>query len=153
MQIVYDTAARTFNIDTSAPRPFGDSIEARINRHGQVVPFSGLSFGISITRNGGDPVEQVFPPQGVVYRETDQDILTAWRADWLPGETVEISVWMENGGSRVDGSASFVAPYPPKPFASWVWSGSSWAAPVPYPDDGGEYEWDEASTSWMSEGA
>lgn len=153
MQIVYDTASRTFSIDTSAPRPFGDSIEARIDRHGRVVPFSGLSFGISIARNGGEPVKKSFPASGVVYRETDQDILTAWRAEWLPGETVEVFVWLENGGSRVEGSAVFVAPYPLKPFESWVWSGASWAAPVPYPDDGGDHEWHEASLSWVSEGA
>lgn len=39
---------------------------------------------------------------------------------------------------------------PPRPYASWVLNDQSylWAAPVAYPDDGQEYLWDEATTSW-----
>jgi hypothetical protein len=40
---------------------------------------------------------------------------------------------------------------PPKPFASWLLNEETclWAAPVPYPTDGGEYVWDENTTSWQ----
>ncbi len=40
---------------------------------------------------------------------------------------------------------------PPKPFESWVLDEATclWAAPVQYPTDGGEYTWDEDSTSWV----
>lgn len=40
---------------------------------------------------------------------------------------------------------------PPKPFESWVLNEDTclWNAPVPYPDDGKLYLWDEASASWM----
>jgi hypothetical protein len=40
---------------------------------------------------------------------------------------------------------------PPKPFPSWVLDETTcgWAAPVPYPDDGGRYWWDEDATSWV----
>ncbi len=39
---------------------------------------------------------------------------------------------------------------PPKPFASWLLDEMTckWQAPVPMPDDGGIYAWDEASVSW-----
>jgi hypothetical protein len=41
---------------------------------------------------------------------------------------------------------------PPKPFASWVLNEDTclWDAPVPYPDDGGMYQWDEAAVSWVA---
>ena len=41
---------------------------------------------------------------------------------------------------------------PPKPFASWVLNEDTclWNAPVAYPDDGGSYTWDEATTSWVA---
>ena len=41
---------------------------------------------------------------------------------------------------------------PPQPFASWLLNEDSclWNAPVPYPDDGGLYQWDEDSLSWIS---
>jgi hypothetical protein len=41
---------------------------------------------------------------------------------------------------------------PPKPFASWVLNEDTclWDAPVAYPTDGGKYQWDEATTSWVA---
>ena len=40
---------------------------------------------------------------------------------------------------------------PPQPFPSWTLNESTclWDAPVPYPDDGKQYEWDEATQSWL----
>ena len=39
---------------------------------------------------------------------------------------------------------------PPKPYPSWVLNEFSclWEAPVPYPNDGGVYEWDELNKNW-----
>lgn len=41
---------------------------------------------------------------------------------------------------------------PAKPCPSWVLDESTcrWKAPVPYPNDGGRYVWDEASLSWVT---
>jgi hypothetical protein len=41
--------------------------------------------------------------------------------------------------------------YAPQPYPSWhidhtVWR---WFAPVPYPDDGKDYRWDEPTLSWV----
>ena len=43
----------------------------------------------------------------------------------------------------------------PKPYASWLLNEDSclWNAPVPYPDDGERYRWDEATLSWISNDA
>ena len=40
---------------------------------------------------------------------------------------------------------------PPKPFASWVLNEDTchWDAPVPRPNDGGQYTWDETTISWV----
>jgi len=39
---------------------------------------------------------------------------------------------------------------PLKPYASWVLNENSchWDAPVSYPNDGKDYKWNEATTSW-----
>jgi hypothetical protein len=39
----------------------------------------------------------------------------------------------------------------PKPYPSWVLNTSNyeWEAPVPYPEDGHEYKWDEETQSWV----
>lgn len=40
---------------------------------------------------------------------------------------------------------------PPKPFPSWVLNEDTclWGAPVPYPQDGKRYQWDEAALNWV----
>tara|TARA_R110000803_G_scaffold60121_1_gene119195 strand:+ start:566 stop:910 length:345 start_codon:yes stop_codon:yes gene_type:complete len=39
---------------------------------------------------------------------------------------------------------------PPKPYKSWILNETTcqWEAPVDYPTDGQEYEWNETTTSW-----
>jgi hypothetical protein len=41
--------------------------------------------------------------------------------------------------------------YAPQPYPSWILNTSTflWEAPVPYPTDGGNYVWDEATLSWV----
>ena len=40
---------------------------------------------------------------------------------------------------------------PPKPYASWTLSDDTclWDAPTPMPTEGGPYDWDESTTSWV----
>ena len=40
---------------------------------------------------------------------------------------------------------------PPKPFASWLLNTTTglWEPPIPYPNEGKFYEWDEATQSWV----
>lgn len=37
----------------------------------------------------------------------------------------------------------------PQPYPSWVRNGSTWQAPLPYPTDGKDYYWDEATVNWI----
>jgi hypothetical protein len=41
--------------------------------------------------------------------------------------------------------------YAPQPFPSWTISAPTWlwTAPIPYPSDGGLYEWNETTLSWV----
>ena len=51
--------------------------------------------------------------------------------------------------------------YARQPYPSWVWNSFdfTWSSPVPYPEDAGtgeppkRYSWDEATTSWVEQGA
>ena len=40
---------------------------------------------------------------------------------------------------------------PPQPYPSWLLDTETclWVPPVPYPNDGKTYEWDEATRSWV----
>ena len=41
---------------------------------------------------------------------------------------------------------------PPRPYASWLLDEDTclWGAPVPYPEDGERYTWDEDQQQWVS---
>jgi hypothetical protein len=41
--------------------------------------------------------------------------------------------------------------YARQPYPSWIWDPETltWSAPVPYPDDGNNYYWDENTLSWV----
>lgn len=51
------------------------------------------------------------------------------------------------GYSYDSGRDAFI---PPQPYPSWLLNDESclWEAPVPYPADGGPYQWDEATQAW-----
>jgi hypothetical protein len=49
-------------------------------------------------------------------------------------------------GYKYDGTGF----YPPQPYNSWTLNSSTylWEAPVAYPDDGNDYEWNEEAQTW-----
>ena len=149
MKITYDVALRSFSFDGATSEPYGANLTASLNRHGQVIAFAGLSFGVAVRRNGVEALNVSFPPGSVVYRSTDQDALLAVRVAWLPDEVIAVSVWMTNNGATVEGAHSFTVPRPVAPYPSWVWGAGAWEPPLPYPGDGQAYDWDEASGLWV----
>ena len=89
-----------------------------LNRYGQTVLFSGLRFGVTVTRGDGSQEAHVFPPQGVECRRTDQDLLTTVMVRWRPDEQITVDAWIENGGVRVEGQHTLTVPRPPQPHPS-----------------------------------
>ena len=51
------------------------------------------------------------------------------------------------GGKYNESKNAFISP---QPFASWILNETTcnWEAPVAKPDDGQEYKWNEATTTW-----
>lgn len=85
--------------------------------------------------------------------------------DSSPGEWIQTS-YNTRGGVHVNGGTPLRKNYagigytydtqrdafiPPKPFASWVLNDNTclWDAPVPHPNDGKRYVWDEQTTNWV----
>ena len=113
-----------------------------------VVKFESLSFGFTLSHNGETIDSQQWPPEGVHYRRTDQEYIVAHRLKFQPETEYVLYMWAENAGIRAERSHTFTTPRPAQPYASWIWDGTQWNAPVPYPGDGGEYEWNELSGEW-----
>jgi len=70
-----------------------------------------------------------------------------------PSEDQSKALRKNYAGVGVTYDATKDAFIPPQPFASWTLNEDSclWEAPVPYPDDGNLYRWDEDTTSWIQE--
>lgn len=108
-----------------------------------------LKFGWTVKVNGDETASLSWPPDAVVIRELSTARVFPYRVDAAPDDDVTLLVWASNGGSPVDGEATFVVPRPDQPYPSWVWVDGQWKAPVPYPDDGGDYMWDEDVQGWV----
>lgn len=66
--------------------------------------------------------------------------------DYAPAPyEVEVTDAAWVGGDYVSGMF-----YPPQPFPSWTRGEGEWVAPVPMPDDGERYEWNEDAQEWQA---
>jgi len=66
-----------------------------------------------------------------------------WAADNLGGRWVDSSK-CGPGWRYIDGHIVLPPPYP-----SWRLVHGQWQPPIPIPNDGGAYAWDEGSQEWM----
>lgn len=80
---------------------------------------------------------------GVVTQAIVGDV--EWATDRIGGVWVASETKVGIGWEQYDGGLR-----PPQPFPSWSWDGAAWIAPVPMPDDGLEYVWDEAAGEWVA---
>lgn len=70
---------------------------------------------------------------------------------FFPGADEIIEVTTETGDAFMGGSVIAGRFQPLTPFPSWLWDAESWSwiAPVPYPDGGNGYTWDEDAQAWI----
>ena len=116
MQATFDVLSRTLSLNAGDPLPSGGSLSATLNRHGNVVPLRGVSFGFATTVNGEQTDEQSWPRASVKYSKTDQDTLATYRLQWEPEGSVTVDVWLvDSQGQRHTATASFIAPAMPEP--------------------------------------
>lgn len=111
MKALFDVASRSFTVDVGDPQLSGDTLSATLDRHGNVIPLRGVSFGFSLTVNGAVADEQAWPPEGVRYSKTDQDTLASYRLQWQPEDEVQVDCWLvDAAGERHTATAAFTAP-------------------------------------------
>jgi hypothetical protein len=99
--------------------------------------------------------------------EGEQD--TDWEVHYgiFRGQPCKRTSYNTHGGVHVSGGTPYRKNYagigytydatrdafiPPQPYASWVLNDNTclWESPVPYPDDGERYAWDEDQQQWVS---
>jgi len=114
--------------------------------------------------------EQNIVTQVIVGRDEDDlpDGITSWEDYYwnFHGQTCLRTSYNTHGNQHADGGVPFRGNYAgigytydeshdafiaPQPFLSWMLDETTflWTAPIPYPNDGNLYLWDEDSQSWI----
>ena len=104
----------------------------------------------------------------VIVGKDEGDDGVDWEAHYgaFRGQTCKRTSYNTHGGVHSSGGTPFRKNYagigysynqlrdafiPPKPYSSWTLNEDTclWESPVPYPDDGNLYVWDEITTAWV----
>jgi hypothetical protein len=99
--------------------------------------------------------EELCARTGEVYRQTSYNTRGGIHYDPETGEASEDqskALRKNYAGIGYTYDETRDAFIPPKPYASWLLDENSclWSAPVPYPDDGEWYQWDESTGDWVA---
>ena len=149
--VSFDVASRQLVIATNEMSAYSCDLSVGIIRHGMTVPFADTSFGFSAATNGIEFVNKTWPPEGLIYVSTDQDILERIRISWIPESIVTLDFWLLTSGQQYSTNLVVTIPRPAQPYPSWTWVDGLWTAPVSYPVDGEGYIWDEESQAWINQ--
>ena len=100
---------------------------------------------------GIDDWETYYAPEGYTVKQTSYNTYGGVHyTDGEPSEDQRKALRFNYAGIGFTYDEDRDAFIPPKPFESWVLDQDSclWKAPLPYPDGGGEYTWNEETGSW-----
>jgi hypothetical protein len=114
-----------------------------------VVEFKNLQFKYELKHNNEILQQGSYPPPNTKYLNSDQVYLVVERLNLTPETTYELYLWAENDGKAFEKTFEFITPRPAQPYSSWTWNGEIWEAPVPYPEDGEIYVWEEENQEWI----
>jgi hypothetical protein len=153
--ILYDMATTEFSshIPELAPNFVDIFFGARSNGSTSVNlrGFKKVSIEVVSGISPSYPLHE-YPPSNTTLISSDQEYLTSFRIMTQPEAelTIITKVKLVNGDEHTH-SIPITIPRPPQPYPSWTWDAAlkRWIPPVPYPDDGGRYVWDESTLSWV----
>jgi len=101
---------------------------------------------------GIDDWETYYAPQGFTVKQTSYNTYGGVHyTDGVPSEDQRKALRFNYAGIGFTYDEQRDAFIPPKPFESWVLDEGTclWVAPIPYPEDGASYSWDEAAGDWV----
>ena len=112
---------------------------------------------VTVGRQEDDGLEEeLIARTGDVYRQTSYNTLggvhytTDGEGNRVPSEDQTKALRKNYAGIGFTYDEERDAFIPPQPFESWVLNEESclWEAPIPYPEDGEIYTWNEATEAW-----
>ena len=125
--------------------------------HYAQLDFNNFVVNIFVGRDdvveGIDDWETYYAPEGSTVRQTSYNTRGGVHyTDGEPSEDQTKALRFNYAGIGFTYDEERDAFIPPKPFESWVLDEDTclWVAPVPYPEDGKVYAWDEDAGDWVA---
>jgi len=108
---------------------------------------------VTVGRQEDDGLEaELTARTGDIYRQTSYNTYGGVHyTDGMPSEDQRKALRFNYAGIGFTYDKERDAFIPPQPFESWVLDEDTclWVAPVPYPEDGESYSWDEDAGDWV----
>jgi hypothetical protein len=124
---------------------------------------NGVVDFVTVGRDDDENREDELAHDGYIYRRTSYNTRGGvhYGSDGQPSADQSKAFRKNYAGLGYTYDSERDAFIAPKPFASWILNESTaqWEAPVAMPEDAGtgeppkRYSWDEATTSWVEQGA
>ena len=97
--------------------------------------------------------DNIATPDNLTQEQNGIEFLTEWSGGYTNWkQTSYNAIFRKNyAGIGYSYSVDLDAFVPPKPYPSWLLNTNTcrWEPPIPYPNDGNLYTWDEATQSWV----
>lgn len=108
----------------------------------QVISAEPDFFDTFVDTSPGDWIKTSYNTRGGIYYEPNSDVPS-------PDQSKALRANFAGLGFTYDRINDVF--YAPQPFPSWTISAPSWEwePPIPYPNDGKEYRWNEADQTWV----
>ena len=108
----------------------------------QVIVAKEDFFQTFVDSSPGQWIKTSYNTRGGIHYEPNSD---------TPSPDQSKSLRKNFAGIGYSYDATLDAFIPPKPYPSWILDEDTglWNAPVPMPTEGGPYQWDEATQSWV----
>jgi hypothetical protein len=148
VKLIFNESDKQFGIeknDEIYPAPIETEIQAAINITDSNF-FKNLIFGINVIKGSSTLFSGRFPPIGVNIEYCDTAPLLTTRVAFEKESTYFLEFWIESLNDTFKNTYEITIDKPAKPYASWVWNGTDWQAPIATPD--GDRKWDEETLSW-----
>lgn len=152
MRCIFDVNNNSFDIDNE--NIASNYIQINIgfvDNKKMPVFFNNLRYGFKLFNNQNIITDFSYPLQDMVLLSTDQEYINNVLVNGLfPDINYLLNIWVENNGVLLETSIDIILQRPSQPYSSWIYDDQNymWTAPIPYPNDGNNYMWDETNGLW-----
>ena len=120
----------------------------------KIDPETNLVTFVTVGRQEDDGLEaELTARTGDVYKQTSYNTRGGVHyTDGVPSEDQTKALRFNYAGIGFTYDEERDAFIPPQPYPSWVLDDYTclWVSPLPYPEDGGQYIWDENAIDWTA---